>query len=143
MVVSHGIFDPVLDFVRHSSTMEMAWKLGLVTGAANHFTCQYPHQVDLMTSLGVYGVANLFFCGTIFIPGHQPTFTGTLLELSTFNAIYLSLSALLKILYNVFFRHGGIPTTFRMSATDWWLWTKYRDGTAMKAAGEMHDKLGS
>jgi hypothetical protein len=123
--------------------METAWKLGLITGAANHFTCQYPHQVDLKTSLGVYGVNNLFFFGTTFMPGGQSTLMGTLLAIATFNITHLSLSLLFKIFYNVFFRHRGIPTTFRMSATDWWLWIKYRDGVAMKAAGEMHDKLGS
>jgi hypothetical protein len=132
-----------LDPIRHYSTTEIAWKLGLITGVVNHFTYQYPHQADLVTSFHAYGVANVFFVGAAYMLHRASTITALLSAFVIFNATYVSISMVMKILYNVYFRHRGIPTRLRMCATDWGLWAEYRDGTSMTMIAEMHDELGS
>jgi hypothetical protein len=135
-------FEQLLDPVRHYSTMEIAWKLGLITGVVNHFTYQYPHQADLVTSFHAYGVANLFFFGAAYVLYRATTITSFLSAFAIFNAVYVSLSVVLKLVYNIYFRHRGIPTKLQMCATDWGLWAKYRDGTSMTTIAEMHNQLG-
>lgn len=47
-----------------------------------------------------------------------------------------------KIVYNVYFRHRGIPTTLGMSSTDWVLYKYgYRGDLHLKVA-QMHKDLG-
>jgi hypothetical protein len=47
--------------VREFSTIEVGCKLGLIGGLAYHFTCTYPRQVDVITSLYTFGAFNGFF----------------------------------------------------------------------------------
>jgi hypothetical protein len=54
-----------------------------------------------------------------------------------------SLSVLFKVVYNVYFRHRGIPSKFTLSATDWGLWARYQDGTVLRRVMELHNELGT
>ena len=50
---------------------------------------------------------------------------------------------LFKTVYNVQFRHRGIPGKFQYKATDWALWKHVEMGNPLKAVAELHWKLGS
>jgi len=53
------------------------------------------------------------------------------------------LSALLwKTVYNVYFRHRGIPSKFWLSATDWAFWKEIQTGTPYKLIEKLHAELG-
>ena len=136
----------------HSSTIEIAWKLGLITGVVYHFTCQYPAQVDVATTLVAYTIANACFLVAAFLPEQPPTPTGFLLSLVIFNTIYvlpqknadqISLAVLLKLVYNIFLRHRGIPTIYRLSATDWGLWAWQTGGVSAVNLMQLHEELGT
>jgi hypothetical protein len=141
----------ILD-LEHSSTIEIAWKLGLITGAVYHFTCQYPAQVDVVTTLIAYTIATAVFLVVAFLPEQPPTPTGILFGLVIFNTIYvlplkntnqISLAVLLKLVYNIFLRHRGIPTTYRLSATDWGLWAWQTGGVSIVNIMQLHEELGT
>lgn len=48
----------------------------------------------------------------------------------------------LKIIYNVYFRHRGIPTKTMISMTDWGLWRFSINGTSHLKVAEFHQELG-
>jgi len=52
------------------------------------------------------------------------------------------LAVLSKVVYNVYFRHRGIPTEFSFSVTDWALWRYSVAGTSHLKIAELHQKLG-
>jgi len=54
----------------------------------------------------------------------------------------LCTSFLLKVLYNVYFRHRGISTRFWWAATDLAYWNSYRGGQSHKEIERLHKVLG-
>jgi hypothetical protein len=48
----------------------------------------------------------------------------------------------LKVVYNVYFRHRGIPTKFPLGASDWILWWFCQAGTSHLKVAELHHELG-
>jgi hypothetical protein len=49
----------------------------------------------------------------------------------------------LKLLYNVGFRHAGIPGRFWYKATDFGLWRAYQPGVPHQIIQAMHEEMGS
>jgi len=49
---------------------------------------------------------------------------------------------LLKVIYNVFLRHRGIPTRWEFSWSDYGLWSYSRKGVSHLKIAELHDELG-
>ena len=49
----------------------------------------------------------------------------------------------LKLIYNICFRHRGIPTELEFCATDWGIWTYSRSMTTHLKIAELHKKYGS
>ena len=45
-------------------------------------------------------------------------------------------------MYNVYFRHRGIPTKFWFSATDWTFWKVYHSDSPHKVIANLHRELG-
>lgn len=58
------------------------------------------------------------------------------------NWFQISMAVVLKFIYNVYFRHRGIPTKFEMSATDWGLWRSCQNGDSHVKVQELHKELG-
>jgi hypothetical protein len=48
----------------------------------------------------------------------------------------------LKITYNVYFHHRGIPSEFRLSATDWTFWWLNQRGNSYELITELHRQHG-
>ena len=78
-----------LEHVQHYSTVELALKLGLITGSVHHFACQYPTQADILTCLYAFSVADAFFLAATFLSERGPTFVGSFVGLILFNTIYV------------------------------------------------------
>ena len=52
------------------------------------------------------------------------------------------MAVVLKLIYNIYFRHRGIPTKIEMSATDWGLWRFCINGDSHLKVQELHKELG-
>src|SRR5271170_1565769 len=52
-------------------------------------------------------------------------------------------ASLLKVVYNVYFRHPGIPGKFWFTATDWTFWKHYQVGKPYEVIAELHRELGA
>jgi hypothetical protein len=49
----------------------------------------------------------------------------------------------LKTVYNVYFRHGGIPTKSMLAASDWTMWKSCQFAHPHKLLTDLHQELGS
>ena len=124
----------------------MSWhtalKLGLAAGFIHHFVIQYPIQADIFTTMYAFIGGNItFYVHTL---SFKECFVFALIYVFTFHIMLtqLSTSFLLKILYNVYFRHRGIPTKFLWAATDFSYWNSYRGGQSHKEIEHLHKALG-
>ena len=50
---------------------------------------------------------------------------------------------MLKTIYNVYFRHRGIPAKFRFAASDWTYWKLHQSGIPYMAVADLHRELGT
>ena len=58
------------------------------------------------------------------------------------NWFQISVAVVSKFIYNIYFRHRGIPTKVEMSATDWGLWRFSKNGDSHLKVQELHKELG-
>jgi hypothetical protein len=56
--------------------------------------------------------------------------------------LQILVATVMKIIYNVYFRHRGIPTKTMISMTDWGLWRFAINGTSHLKTAELHKELG-
>ena len=130
--------------------------LGLITGIIHHFLVQYPRQASIFRTIYAYVIGNLVFVAlTRLQPGKATPFSGILLRLTQFNFLYvcpcyfkllnlkISTALLLKVMYNVAFRHCGIPTKFWWAATDFRYSNSFGTGQSHKEIEALHKTLGS
>jgi len=69
--------------------MELALRAGLVIGFVHHFTCQFPAQADVTTTLSFWACGNVLFLTVSFLAEYEPTIFGAITGAVVFNAIYV------------------------------------------------------
>jgi hypothetical protein len=130
--------------------------LGLITGIIHHFLIQYPRQASIFRTIYAYVTGNLVFVAfTRLQPDKATRLSGVLLRITLFNFVYvcpcyfkllnpkISTALLLKVMYNVAFRHRGIPTKFWWAATDFRYSNSFGTGQSHKEIEALHKTLGS
>ena len=134
--------------------------IGLIAGCTHHFLVQYPSQATFLKTLFVFGVFNNIFClSHLHSRDEWHSLVSEVSQLLTamfiFNIVYVYhfpkysnvykiLAALvLKTVYNVFFRHRGIPGKFVYKASDWAFWKDSQMGDPSIAIAALHRDLGS
>src|SRR5271163_694212 len=139
--------------IQQSSTFEIALGSALVAGAVYHFTCQYPKQRDALPSLYIFLVGELWFVTAILLSMGNHSIFGICRNYLLFNLIYVripsdltylqfGMAVILKTIYNVYFRHRGIPTKFSFAASDWTLFMHANKKTCELKVQELHKQLG-
>ena len=128
---------------------------GFIAGILHHFLIQYPHQAEIFTTIYVFTVMSTMGFGLLLWHVSNNAFGETILAaISIFGLIYvsfiysgvlidkLSTAMVLKVVYNVLFRHRGIPTRFTWAATDLRWWLAYRTGYSFIYLQNLHKELG-
>src|SRR5271163_4779332 len=139
--------------IQQSSTFEIALGSALVAGAVYHFTCQYPKQRDALPSLYISLAGELWFVTAILLSMGNHTIFGICRNYLLFNLIYVripsdltylqfGMAVILKTIYNVYFRHRGIPTKFLFAASDWPFWYIMTFQKPHIALQKLHEELG-
>lgn len=139
------------EIIQAYSMMELALKAGMVAGVVHHFTCHVPKQVDVLIALLFWTAGNvLIIVASLWFQRQSDLVAGVMI----FNAVYVSpietridakvsVALISKAVYNVCFRHRGIPTKFAISLTDWGLWGYSTGGYSHLKISELHHELGS
>ena len=147
-----------MDYLEFSMNQSV-W-IALIAGFTHHFLVQYPSQATLEKTLLVFGVFNNIFClSHLRSRDKWHPLVGEVSQLLTamfiFNIVYvchfpkysnvykISAALILKTVYNVFFRHRGIPGKFVYKATDWAFWKDSQMGDPSTAIAALHRDLGS
>jgi len=143
----------VVEVIRHSTTFEIALGAGLVAGSVYHFTCQYPKQRDALPSIYMFLAGQLWFVSAILVSLGNHTILSVCGNYFLFDLIYVlspsdlaylqfGMAVILKTIYNVYFRHSGIPTKFLFAASDWTLFRHAQNKTYELKVQELHKQLG-
>src|SRR6266496_5176428 len=101
--------------------LDTIW-LALVAAIVHHFTVQYPNQVNLFKTLLVFVFLNAIFLVLEVKSRSQSAALSSQMSVDVFifNTVYVShfskcsnsqtsAALLIKTVYNVYFRHRGIP----------------------------------
>lgn len=80
-----------MTFIDLDSILAIGWKLGLIAAIVHHFTCQFPVQLDVLSTVTVWMVSNVAFITACFLGAVLPTTTGMIIGLLVFNTIYVHL----------------------------------------------------
>jgi hypothetical protein len=131
----------------------MAIQLGFAVGVIYHFVIQYPLQAGIFTTLYSSLGVNIAFMILVHLGDDESSFTEGMELFLVFNCTWGSISmalanekittaAILKIVYNVYFRHRGVPTKFWWAATDLRYWNAYRSGQSHGVIAQLHRELG-
>jgi hypothetical protein len=135
----HISFDPVVS--------------GVIAGACHHFVLQYPGQAKILPTICALFFENVIF-GIIAIllkRDLRPFEVGRLVfvfatvQVSQLLIVLTRLfvqALTLKIIYNVYLRHRGIPTRFWWAATDLKYWRVYAGGQSHTVIENLHKELG-
>jgi hypothetical protein len=132
--------------------------LGLLTGLIHHVFLQYPSQKPLFFTLYTCLLENVVFM-TLLVTGMDVSYFSLaewILKVKAFFIFNLSMVFLSKLfsnkeqssalffktIYNVYFRHRGIPTKFRYAASDWSFWKIVQFGQPYVFLSNLHAELG-
>jgi len=128
--------------------------IALIGGSIHHVVFQYPNQASLFSTLSGVALSNgLIFCYEIYFKAHLQLFRH-MAALFIFNIVYVPTSAswfnrqitsafIFKTLYNVYFRHHGIPGQFWYCTTDWAFWRQVQVGQPYELIANFHRQSGS
>lgn len=144
------LLQQAFETIQAYSTRELALKTGMVAGVVHHFTCHVPKQVDVLIALLFWTAGNVLIIVASLSLQRQPDLVAGII---IFNAVYVSpietrinakvsVGLISKAVYNVCFRHRGIPTKFTISLTDWGLWRYSTGGYSHLKIAELHHELG-
>jgi hypothetical protein len=144
----------VLDYLRDANDFALAGSPGLIAGILHHFLIQYPHQAEIFTPIYAFAAVSMGFALLLWHISNNACVETILAAISFFDLIYvsflysgvlidkLSTAMVLKVVYNVLFRHRGIPTRFTWAATDLRWWFAYRTGYSFIYLQNLHKELG-
>jgi hypothetical protein len=145
----------ILDYLQAANGVALAGYGGLVAGVLHHILIQYPHQAEIFTTIYAFIAVSIGFGGLFWYISNNPPVWTLLHLMGRFDLIYvfsmyfamlidkLSTAMLLKLVYNVMFRHRGIPTRFSWAATDLRWFFAYRTGYSFIYLQNLHKELGS
>lgn len=121
----------------------------------HHFSFQYPIQAKFFSTFyGHIAIISTFLLLSNYVRGLQGLF-----ELCKSTAIFsflyvyyyliywitdskISATIILKIIYNIAFRHRNIPGSIWYKATDWAFWWSFRHGRSYLQIEAFHQKFG-
>jgi len=69
--------------------MEFVPKASIVAGLVHHFTCQFPRQADVVTTLSFWACGNVLFLVVAILAEHCSTLLDLIVGAIVFNAIYV------------------------------------------------------
>jgi hypothetical protein len=131
-------------------------KLALVSATIHHLVIQYPSQSGIFTTLYSFALFNAVFMVLNGFTNSPFVEVGSkILGLFIFNSVFVFPSKvisdtfkvthafILKIVYNVYFRHRGIPGTFWYCASDWTLWKQINYANPNSELEKLHAELGT
>lgn len=79
----------ILQTIQSHSTTELALKASIFAGFVHHFTCQFPRQADVITTLSFWACGNVCFLTAAILAEHGSTLIGLIVGVIVFNAIYV------------------------------------------------------
>lgn len=84
------ILQQAFNIVQSFSTAEVTLNLGIIAAFVHHFTCQFPQQVDVLTTLYAWVIGNCFLLVALFICDQEHILSNFCVGLLSFNFAYVS-----------------------------------------------------